>query len=84
MHALNSILQSYKDIEGNSFFFQVDGGKATEEEKKALFDVLGVQNLEFDTISHLDNLNLSQNGTYYAWIMGKFSNMSFLKQYDIC
>lgn len=50
----------------------MDGGKATEAEKLALFDVLSVQNLEFDTISHLDNLNLTQNGTYYAWIMGKF------------
>lgn len=38
-----------------------------------MFDILNVENLEFDTTSYVGDLDLEQNGTYHVWIMGKFT-----------
>ncbi|XP_052803271.1 uncharacterized protein LOC128233573 isoform X2 [Mya arenaria] len=35
-----------------------------------LFDVVGVTNMQVDTMVQLDNLDLGQNNSYYAWVLG--------------
>jgi hypothetical protein len=52
--------------------FQIDGGLATESEKRVLFNVHTVMNTGRDTFVRLSPVDLATGKSYYIWVMGKF------------
>ena len=49
---------------------QIDGGKATDEEKTAIFNVFPVTNINQNTFYTVKPLDLQLGGSYVVWVMG--------------
>ena len=51
------------------FFYQVDGGEATEEEKIEKFNIYPITSAGISTYLNV-GLSMEHNSTYLIWIMG--------------
>ena len=54
----------------SSYIVQVDGGRATDDTKARLFNIVPVTNFGISTFRRIGDLDLVQNKTYFVWIMG--------------
>ncbi|VDI27589.1 Hypothetical predicted protein, partial [Mytilus galloprovincialis] len=63
-------VSDYRNFTGSDCKQYIDGGKATDEEKAAMFNVYPVTNINQNTFYRIQPLNLQLANNYFIWVMG--------------
>ncbi|CAG2228792.1 unnamed protein product [Mytilus edulis] len=63
-------VSDYRNFTGSDCKQYIDGGKSTDEEKAAMFNVYPVTNINQNTFYRIQPLNLQLANNYFIWVMG--------------